>query len=287
MGTNTLDKKDQIRTGDPAEPEQVTDLYDALNGELVGRNANGVPSRGINLGTSSIPFNNVYAENIISNQLDQRFNAIPAGPKGDKGDQGDSGPQGIQGPQGDTGPQGLTGPQGIQGRTGSTGRAGRQGTQGPAGPTGPQGPKGDKGDPGSSGGGTITKTWTKELIWGGVGANSVNFPSSITLNARQFEVYKRSSWMILSLKTNAKTGIIANDFGYLNSVKVHFPLYEKDSSGNLRDNIMIEILGRSQGLALLVDSRMRLFFDTSLSGQAWHSPNLYAIEGMIENYTIS
>ena len=67
MGTNNLSKSG-IVLGQDAEPEQLTQVIDALVGDLVGRQANGSPTtkgNGASLGLTTIPFKNLFADQVV------------------------------------------------------------------------------------------------------------------------------------------------------------------------------------------------------------------------------
>ena len=66
MGTNPLTKKDEIMAGETRKPEHIADLYDALNGPLVPRDANGNVAGGQDLGTAAAPFGTAHITNIQS-----------------------------------------------------------------------------------------------------------------------------------------------------------------------------------------------------------------------------
>ena len=66
MGTNTLSKSG-IALGQDAEPQQLTQVIDALVGDLIGRQANGAPTtkgNGVSLGLMNRPFKNFFTDQI-------------------------------------------------------------------------------------------------------------------------------------------------------------------------------------------------------------------------------
>lgn len=112
--------------------------------------------------------------------VDEKVEAIPAGP---------------QGPMGPAGPQGLAGP------IGETGPTGPAGATGPAGERGPQGAKGDKGDPGN-----VTITTQEATIYGqgsphgrvNAAKNSIYVDTNMTNGALMWRnANGRSDWRVM------------------------------------------------------------------------------------------
>ena len=76
MGVNTLtDRSD----GQTITEDFFNDIHQALNGDLVGRNATGVPTSGQNLGTVAIPFGTLRANAVVINgqTIDPSLTTIP------------------------------------------------------------------------------------------------------------------------------------------------------------------------------------------------------------------
>jgi len=76
MGTNTLTDWASGQTIVPAVPNNI---HQALNGDMVGRGATGIPTSGQNLGTVALPWGTVRANAVVigGQTVDPSISAIP------------------------------------------------------------------------------------------------------------------------------------------------------------------------------------------------------------------
>ena len=190
MGTNTLDKTG-IEEGEDIESSHVSDLYDALTGTIVGRDSNGVPAV-VDLGDTSTPFNDVHANRIVSTDLDNKLSDI----EGKIPD--------LTSLEGKV----RTNERGVS-NNGRNIEQNRQNTASQVTTIGAISARvtinADKitalegRSPSGGGATTLTKTYTKHQLSGGIGTVSGLFPQSPTLSNADFEIYKRCSYLILVL----------------------------------------------------------------------------------------